>query len=64
MAAGKWTAAFSAGCQPHNWITLVFYPTLFPACNEINDTLICTTLLLGPLMQNECVIVWLQDTAE
>ena len=46
-AAGKWTAAFSARCHPLKWITLMLYPSLFPACNEINATLICITLLLG-----------------
>lgn len=47
LAAGKWTAAFSVCCQPLNWITLMFYPSLFPACNGINATLICITLLLN-----------------
>lgn len=42
----------------------MFYPLLFPACNEINATLICITLLLSPGQQNECGIFWLQDTAK
>lgn len=42
----------------------MFYPSLFPACNEINATLICITLLLSLGVQNKCDIVWLQDTPE
>lgn len=64
VAAGKWTAAISVCCQPHNWITLVFYPSLFPACNEINATLICIALLLSLRLQNEWGTVWLRDTPE
>lgn len=64
VAAGKRTAAISVCCQPHNWITLVFYPSLFPACNEINATLICITLLLSLRLQNEWGTVWLRDMPE
>ena len=57
-AAGKRMTAFSACCQPLSRITLMFFfPSLFPACNEINAALICITLLLRPGLQNECGIV-------